>query len=420
LKNTLIICYSFPPNPGVGGRRWAKFAKYLSEYDNQLFVVSKLNTQSTESEWVNDIKSDSIKPIYLDVFYPDAYVNAPNSIFKKIQYRCWLVFFKVFSRGSLYDRSFFWRNAINEKVKNIITENKIKNLIVTGPPFRLMYYSALLKLQLKDINLILDFRDPWTDNTSFLGFDALSNRRRVFEKKMEDFAISNANHVISANDYLTDIFKKRYPVSQSKFCTIINGFDSAENTALNLVATESEKSTIIFTLAGTLYSDLEYIFVPFLNFLKGLERKNEKLYHKLRFNFYGSIDSKLINVIKEYNLSCITLHGFKPLSYVKQQLVDSDFCLIYTAPNHSSNFNTKFYEYISLKKPIAHFSNYGKISQFLEENSLGFSITPDKLETDFLSMVEVYENKKFEYNLKFDTSEYDVKFLAEKVNNLLI
>ena len=420
MKDILVICYSFPPNVGVGGRRWAKFAKCLAKNNYRVHVISNLNKSPKVSEWINDVNDVNILNHPQNVFYPEVFISNPSTIFQKITYRFWLLFFKLFSKGTFYDRSFFWSKTIQKNVKEIIVKNNIKNIIVTGPPFRLLYFAAKLKEDLPDINLIADFRDPWTDNTSFLGFDSLSENRMNFEKKMEAFVIRNANYVISANDYLTEIFKKKYPQATAKFSTIINGYDKDE-LPLNVAHKNNESnSELNFVLAGTLYSDLEYVVKPFLNYLKNFETTNTFFSKKLNFHFYGQIDSKIEKLIRACPLKSIQIHGFQPLAIVKEKLSNADFCFLFTTPNHASNFNTKFYEYISMKKPIVHFSNDGDISKFLVENNLGFPVRPSSFNDDFNIILHKISTDTLNFNTLYDSSAFEVSHLTNEVQKLLV
>ena len=60
-KKILLICYSFPPFPGIGGRRWAKFVKNLIKEDCELFVIGAEHRMGKPSNWINDVSgSDKI------------------------------------------------------------------------------------------------------------------------------------------------------------------------------------------------------------------------------------------------------------------------------------------------------------------------------------------------------------------------
>ncbi len=147
----MIICYSFPPNPGVGGRRWAKFAKFLAKGNNKLSVVAQLNKENKTSEWLKDVESENIEKLYLDQFYPKAYFTSPSSILQKVLYRLWLVFFYTFSKGSLYDKSFFWDRVIKSKIKKLIIEKNIRNVIDLKLTKTLLKGKMEIKLNARDI-----------------------------------------------------------------------------------------------------------------------------------------------------------------------------------------------------------------------------------------------------------------------------
>ena len=67
----------FPPSPGIGGRRWVKFAKYFvrMSYDVKI-ITAKRNKKSTISNWIKDMTKleglvdyiPSKYPYYLGVF----------------------------------------------------------------------------------------------------------------------------------------------------------------------------------------------------------------------------------------------------------------------------------------------------------------------------------------------------------------
>lgn len=419
MKKILLICYSFPPNPGIGGRRWAKFTKYLAQQGYEVHVVTNKFSAKKKSEWTSDVQHPNIHVHYANVFYPKVYADGPSNLVGKFMYRFWLSFFKLVSKGSLYDRAFFWKKVISRYVTELIKNQQIKNVVVTAPPFRLLYYSAFLKEKHPGLNLILDFRDPWTDNSSFLGFADLSKKRMSFEKEMEAFSISKADMIVSANDYLTKLFQKRYSKQQGKFLTISNGYDPDEST--NAVSEHIQKNnTIRFILTGTLYSDLEYIFMPFITYLGRLAKEKPHLYARLRFDFYGNVDENLKRTVKNRDLKNICFHGFKDISTVRRELLNADYAMLFTAPNHASNFNTKFYEYIAAKKPIIHFSNDGEISEFLIENGIGIGVTPTQIEATLNRLFEQIENNNYHYNNSFDSQKFSVKNLLADYVKLFV
>lgn len=416
MKKILVICYSFPPHPGIGGRRWAKFSKCLAKKDYNIFVVSKQNTSKAKSEWFSDIIAPNIKLFPKNVFYPEVFNSYPTSYINKLIYRFWILFFRLFSPGLLYDRSFFWKKTVNKEVKDLIEREQIKTVIITGPPFKYFYFLARLKQKKNfNFNLILDFRDPWTDNTTFMGLSSLSEKRISFERNLEKFSISYADKVVSANQYNTEILIKKYPEFQSKFITIENGIDLDDYK--NIPSQNKESNKIVFTLAGSLYNGTEYIFIPFLTFLLDLKQTSPNFYDQLRFDFYGNVDKKIEALINSSNLDIIKLHGHVEKQEVISAMNRTDYCMIFIAPNHFDNFNTKFYECLALRKPIALFSNEGAISEFLRTHNLGIAIRPETFKEDFTKLLSY--QAKTDYNYHFDLSPFTIEALTAKLETIL-
>jgi hypothetical protein len=60
-KNILIIC-TFPPAPSIGGRRWAKFSKYLTRAGINVSVFAAKSNKGDKSLWTKDV--EDIKSIH--------------------------------------------------------------------------------------------------------------------------------------------------------------------------------------------------------------------------------------------------------------------------------------------------------------------------------------------------------------------
>ena len=55
-KKILIITFTFPPKPGIGGRRWAKFAKYLHQKKVSFDILTFEKKSSEKSKWCDDVE----------------------------------------------------------------------------------------------------------------------------------------------------------------------------------------------------------------------------------------------------------------------------------------------------------------------------------------------------------------------------
>ncbi len=67
----LLACYTFPPALGIGGRRWAKYAKGLAQAGHHVHVLcAEAVPGRAGSSWTEDVKHDRIHLYPLPRRYP--------------------------------------------------------------------------------------------------------------------------------------------------------------------------------------------------------------------------------------------------------------------------------------------------------------------------------------------------------------
>ena len=112
-KNILLLSYVFPPYPGIGGRRWAKFAKYLSRKGYTVHVICAKNPFSDISLWMKDVQNDPNIIVYpISPEYPSILLRKPVSVVEKIMYRFNDLRIRLAAKGNPYERAVFWRNEM--------------------------------------------------------------------------------------------------------------------------------------------------------------------------------------------------------------------------------------------------------------------------------------------------------------------
>jgi len=418
-RSILIILYTFPPFPGIGGRRWAKFTKYLALKGYKVHVICSENVFKEYSLWMEDIKNENIKVYTLPSKYPQVMLHEVGSFLDKIFYRFWKMYFSIYSKGVIFERVMFWRKQLQQKASEIIEEENIKNVIVSIPPYRLATYSIALKQKYKYVNLIIDYRDPWTDNKSFHGFNNISPSRLKYEQELEQHVLETADKIISVSSQMSDNLKERN-IEKTKVITIPNGFDPSDifpiaNSGLNV-----SEDKIRFVYGGTLYNDLEYVIIPLISYLTKLKESNQLLYNRLSFEFYGSLNIELKRKLMNSGNSNIHINTPVSLKEMQQILGESSFGLLFTPPSYSVVFNTKFCEYLANRKPILLFSYPCEASDFLIKNKLGFYVNPWQIEKELDFFFDNIDSIKDGFNSEFDLTPFSIPFLTNEIEKLLI
>ena len=417
-KKLLIILYTFPPFPGIGGRRWAKFAKYLAAKEYDVHVICCENVFPEQSLWTKDVQHKNIKTYPLPVKYPAVMLHGAKSMMDKLSYRLWKMRFSFSSKGVLFDRTMFWEEQLMAKASAIIESEKIDNVIVSIPPYRLATYSIALKKKYPNINLVVDYRDPWADNKSYHGFKDLSSDRLKHEQQLEEDVLNKADKVITVSDKMTEMLKAR-STNPNKISTILNGFDPADILPAENKRQATSERKIRFIYAGTLYSNLEYIADPLFAYINKLKKENSALYNRISFEFYGSHNAELVNKINSLNDKAISVHPSMPLDKIQEVLRAGDFCVLMSAPDHTFAFNTKFCEYLANRKPILLFAYPGETADFIRHNKLGFVINPNTLDENMNTFFADIQNVLSSYNSQYNLEPFSIPALTSEIEKLL-
>lgn len=394
-KKVLIVCHSYPPNPGVGGRRWAIFTKYLIDSGVEVHVLTKQPHPKSSSPWIEYVKSAKIH--YYKNKYPSILENIPKTAAHKVCYRVVLFALKLLSISNYYDRGVLSRKIIFNKIKFILEHEKINNLIISGAPFSFLYYGAMIKQQKDYINYISDIRDPWIDSNYF-GFSNLSKAR----KKEELFRI---NMVLNFSDItIVPITEMKGNYQRINKNSTIDIFPHAVDDELILPRSThevSKKQWLNLVNFGTHYTKLYEIMEAINKSINGT---------RLQVSFYTT-DYQYQNIFKQnpnviYHKTVSQRRVFKILS-------ETDAALFFVNEDIKDFISTKYIEAIASRTPIVLVGEEGKVSELIEANNLGVFICASKILNEFGSLRNHLKNLK--YNERFDYSELTFKNQTKKL-----
>jgi hypothetical protein len=402
-KHILILCYTFPPFPGIGGRRWAKFAKYLAKLGYVVHVISAKNPHNGTSLFVNDIQHQNIKIHLFRSCFPKILINViPNSFFEKIQYKFWMKILPLFVKGYVYDKAIFDKKKITILAEKIIKKYDIKNVIVTGAPFRLNYYFLRLKKQFPKINLIQDFRDPWTWGNSYRN---LSIERGKYELNMQNQVVDQSNFITVPVDVMKNYLIETYSAYTNKFSVLPHAFDLDEI----IIKNEYRINSFRCVLYGSIYSDIDDYFEKICKIIASCRGK-------LTLDIFSE-NQKYNHIVNNYGVNhWVKYKDSINSNLIYQKLTQYDY-VIFIYPFYVKDFiSTKFYEIISCKIPIIFIGEDGVISDFITSNNLGVHFNNKTLINDFNKLLngEIQIN----YNSKYDVNCYSFKNITQKLISL--
>jgi len=408
-RKVVIIAYTFPPAKGIGGRRWAKFAKFLVRLGVDVKVISF--SDGSGSSWTEDIKEFENQIIKLVPKQP-YYIKhpAPRSIIGKVRYKLSLKSMQNSHDANIYDPAIGLKHQLILELEKLIEVGYL-NIIVTGAPFYLTYYTSQIKNKYRNVNLIMDYRDPWTTNKMGYQYKDMSKERLEAEQRIEKETISKADFVYTVNDTMSNYFRTIVP-DGVPVKTILNGYDTDDASKVmskkNLV---KKKLRLIYT--GNLYDKLDYVFNPLVAYVKDLldEERNE-----VEFNFYGTFEPRYKELIEKEGLSHVfKFHGTISLSEVYQKIHEHDVAMLFLTKDLKDSFSTKYYEYLSQYKYIAIFGEEGAACGFVEKHKIGVGITPEIIKEKLEFLLRMKRNHKLVFNKEFKIEQYSVESIAKEI-----
>lgn len=404
-KHILLIAYVFPPYYGIGGRRWARHSEYLAKLGYTVHVVCAKNPFDKISLWQKNIDNNPKIIIHqLPTKFPNVLVDFKHTFFQKIAYKFWITILPFITKGNYLDRTVFWKNTMLNKASEIIQANKIERVICTGGPFGVLYFVTLLKKKFPAIFLLSDWRDPWTWAPNW-GYNTLSEKRMLAEKKMEECAMQGADIVSVPTESMKNSLQEKYPRFIDKIKIVPHFFDREE---IDIVA-KSSSNKIRMVLYGTIYINTIHYFEEIASFLAA----NKENYTLDIYTDHPSCKP----IFEKHNASNVSFHGVLPAKDLFAKFKDYDFVLLVHPDYGKDNVSTKFYEIIYSRTPIFLVSEPGLGPDFVVKNNLGYHATAGNIQKVLTTMLS--QKSTFKYNATYDLSGFSLEKITEGISILI-
>ncbi len=396
--NTLsIYCYKYPPNKGVGGRRWYMFANRLIDLGYKVRIITRFPDSP-----IPDLKNYTFLKKKKERLFPWVRKEKDSQLVWHLQ----KLMAKLTIKGRIWEEVTYLKQEIITSVQQDI-DNEVDYIIVSCAPFRWGYYISkyLAEYEGKKPKLILDIRDPWSNNK--LSYFSTSSERVIKEEEyFESYSINNADLVLFVHAKDAEIALRKY--NNNNISWVPNGahlkMESKHITPLNK---RSSKDQMHIVFAGTLYRDGEESFVKFIkNLNTQFEQNNQPLPH---WTIIGDWSPQTIDKVSKIT-DCSFLGVIKS-DAIKQEILNADFACSYVSPKLNYAINTKIIEAAALRVPIILLSNEGDVSEFLIRNNLGVHIDLTKINSNLI--IEWY-NQNLETGPWQDFKEFDINSLVDQ------
>ncbi len=415
-EHILLICHTFPPSPGIGGRRWAKFAKALAQRGHVVHVLcAEAREGSAVSPWTSDVQHPNIVVHPLPRRYPSVLNRWPlTRLTDKLAYRFWLRFLPLLTRGNPLDATIFWEGQLLEKAIPLITQHSIRNVIVSGAPFRNLVHGLALKKRVPQINLVSDLRDPWTwwDN---YGHSLLSPARFAQEQAFERAVMLGSDRITSPHQPVVDHIRSSYPEAASHTLRIPHAMDPEDIGTPGPLRTSGPFHLIY---AGTLYgaSEADAYFEAVIKAFQRLRTMAPTTASEARLSLYITANdaSRYIAKVAEAGLTeNIRFEAPVPPKEILKRIADADASLVFIPSKNKDLLGTKFDELFHLRRPVVHVGEEGTVSSTIEAGRLGISLRVAELEEE-LPRIMLRERVLY-VDPAYDTRSTELDFVTDRL-----
>ena len=411
-KKTLLLCWDFPPNDGIGGRRWAKMAKWLLNSGHEIHVIkSKSRVGNQNSAWLSDVESNQIHIYEINTYWLVKWLNSSGNTFSdKLKNKFATIYLTVFSKGTIYDKAIGKESDVLKLASKIIELNKIENVIVTGAPFNLIYFAAKIKLVFPKLFVLADYRDPWLNAVNY-GMQNLTAKNKLVEQNKQNLVFESIDVITAPNAFLLNDIKATYTGSnliKANFVELPHAYDEDDFLIYDKLK-EQNSQTLKIVYAGSVYLGSKSYLEEFINQINRYNSKND---HVVELEIYTD-DHKSLQQFQNAAISINPSIG----KMIFNVISESDFVLILLAEHNKDFKTTKFYEFLPFQKPYLYIGSLGQVAKNISEDEMGFVIKDVKKDT--VSFIESHFASKLFFNGLSKFRKHTFKKRVELINELI-
>lgn len=416
MKNVLFISYSFPPYSGVGSVIASQTVKYLPKFGWNPIVLT-----ATEREYRSQVVKNYFPPDNLEIHRVAsikqpaiadglktrnnaALVTATSKTSISIRIKSvvrWIASFVVNP-----DAHFLWIPFAVYRGLKIIKRQNIKVIYARLHPASSVMVGYYLN-RLTGLPLVVEFSDYWTLRGHYPWKSAVQKK---IQRRQEKKVIEAATFVTTGFD--DALYREFYPEYREKFKLMMLGFDEDDFKVRPFPKPEEYIISHIGKIRGE-----QYPMEPFLSAVKASKIPN------LKVRLIGDIDDDCKKLISKLQLNNVEILGPQPHEVAVQHMLSSDVLLLLindSKENFATNYSTKLFEYLAVKKPIlALVPEDGNAAYLIRLTKSGLVSRPRNQEQIAKTLDAVYSHK-WDFTIQNpELDKFNKRHIIDKLSKLL-
>jgi glycosyltransferase involved in cell wall biosynthesis len=437
-KPILLITYHFPPSSAVGGMRMANFAKWLSSFGWEPYVmtIKDKDIEYLDAERLRDVEGIKIHKVGVLPTVVAMYAAVKNRLFgppksasrsetwlsplagtdpshreslsRKIKrYILSFILFPDLERGWIISATFA---AIRQ-----IRRHRIEWMVTSCPPYSVHLIGLATKI-VTGTRWVADFRDPWITIGSKRNYPtcALSIRLESWlEKKVRE----KADLILFNVERLKNAYRERYAyLPGEKFVFIPNGIAPR---VLSERAPVTKYETFTLSYTGTLYvgRSPEPVFQALFQLIQEGKTSPEAVRIKLVGHCRDVDGIPIASLIHKYGLES-SVEVCDPLPYTEAlEIVRRSHLALLFAPHRPYQIPAKVYDYLGTGSRILAIAEDGGSSDLIRETGAGRSFPSEDVEG---IKRFIYEEMTSQRSMNGDYSDALARFDVRRITEELV
>lgn len=384
----LLVSYLFPPCGGVGVQRALAMARYMPDAGVDVSVLTALDPISQHGL---DPDLERMIPPGIQVCHSSAW-EPPRALRDRVKRAVsggtggggeassaapsLSLFIRrmakaVVERILFPDAQLLWVKPSLKEAVRIIREEKVGAVVLTAPPFSLLFMAIELRKLFPKLRIVLDVRDEW------LGYHlpeldgTASPWKRAEAGRLEKAAVRASDVVVTVTPPWVESLVRRYPDQPaSKFVCIPNGYDA--DTLKDFHRAPPPVPPMIVGYMGTVYANPVYSPASYLD---ALEAMPEEWRSRVQTRIIGRVAGNAAHLLANRTADVVQT-GFLPQVEAFQKLTECH-CLLLIIGNPTVH-SGKLFEYLAMGIPILAITPPdGEVGRIMRETRAGWSVAAE-------------------------------------------
>lgn len=373
-RKLLVIAYYYPPMGLSGVLRIAKFTKYLRTvgWDPTVLTVGDVGYFAYDYSLLEEVLESGVKiertrtvdP--LSLFKKKGTIKMPPDGRRRLLSGLTHVFLQP-------DNKIGWKRFAVKRAMELAEREHFDAILATAPPFTCFLVGLELQQKL-GLPLVVDYRDPWTDNRNYFYATPM---HKGYASAQEEAVLKNAEGVVVVNRKIKEKLIARYPFLTHEGVHIIpSGYDPQDfRLAARFPMPKSRKMRFTYSGLFDARRTPKFLFTA----LAKIFAEHPEMRDEIELCFIGTFQESFRKMAQQLGVSsAIVTPGYVEHYQAVRYLMASD--VLWLTMYDPTITPGKVYEYMGSRKPILALAPEGIVRSVLGGYGAATCVDPEDVD----------------------------------------